>query len=208
MRDKNLLWGVFNCFVLCSILIGCLFLGGCMTTKNTTVQSLDDNGQPVTTTTSSVGWSGDMSEVNELIAKGNSEARTSYGDAMVACGDNAACQVGVSAAYFSNAGRMPFYKPDTPLDWFKAGGAYLPYLGMLTAGGNTHGSNSPSIKGDGNIVYTVSGSADHTIFSPNFTKTIQTQLSQNGGTPTIFGTQPNQDPVIVQPSYPPTEVTP
>jgi len=66
-------------------------------------------------------------ETNQLIAQVNADRQRAYGDAMVACGSNAACQVGVSMMFASGAGMQQFIREDSPLDYFRAAGPLLAF---------------------------------------------------------------------------------
>jgi len=95
-------------------------------------------------------------ELNTQIMESNSLSRIAYAEGIAACGDNAACQVGVTASYFSTAGQQ-LVKPDTSLDYVKA---TLPFaqLGLQAFGmywyGQGNGTSgdraSTYVKGDGN----------------------------------------------------------
>jgi hypothetical protein len=97
----------------------------------------------------------DINDTNKLIAEANVDRLSKYADGMVACGDNAACQVGVSAAYFSGAGQQNFFRPDTAVDYLRAG---LPYAELgtrwyqlfLGSAGTSGDRSSIYVKGDGN----------------------------------------------------------
>lgn len=67
-------------------------------------------------------------ELNQSILDANRSAKVEFAAGMKACGDNAACQVGVAAAYFSGAGQQAIVKPESALDYMK--GAY-PLLDLL-----------------------------------------------------------------------------
>jgi len=64
-------------------------------------------------------------QTNELIAQANANRQEAYGNSMVACGDNAACQVGVSMMFASGAGQQQFFREDSPLDYVKVSGFIL-----------------------------------------------------------------------------------
>lgn len=97
----------------------------------------------------------DINATNKLIAAANSSRLAQYADGMAACGDNAACQVGLSAAYFSGAGQQNFFRPDTAVDYLRAG---LPYAELgtrwyqlfLGSAGTSGDRSSIYVKGDGN----------------------------------------------------------
>jgi hypothetical protein len=63
-------------------------------------------------------------EVNQLIANANTARFTSFAAGMVACNDNAACQVGLAMGFSANLGQQAFYKPETTSDLLHA---FLPY---------------------------------------------------------------------------------
>lgn len=96
-------------------------------------------------------------ELNTQIMESNSLSRIAYAEGMAGCGDNAACMVGVTASYFSSSGQQQLVKPDTALDYVKAGlpigNLFLQGFGMYWYGqGNgTNGDRSSMfVKGDGN----------------------------------------------------------
>jgi len=97
----------------------------------------------------------EFTETNALIAESNLQIRKAYADALAACGSNAACQVGVTSSYFSNAGQQPLIKPETPVDYLNAG---LPYatLGanIYMNGKGSGGTNKGGITlvGDNNVL--------------------------------------------------------
>lgn len=95
----------------------------------------------------------DINTTNQLIAEANKGRLEAYGRSLAACGDNAACQVGVTGAYYSGAGQQPFFRPDTPVDYLKAG---LPYADLVERivgrryGGTSGDSSGFVVTGDGN----------------------------------------------------------
>lgn len=96
----------------------------------------------------------DINATNKLIADSNTNRLSQYADGMAACGDNAACQVGLSAAFFSGAGQQIFFRPDTGVDYLRAG---LPYADLalrgyqvFTGSGISGDRASFYVKGDGN----------------------------------------------------------
>jgi hypothetical protein len=100
----------------------------------------------------------DRSGINTAIMENNRANREAMADGLAACGDNAACQVGVTAAYFSSAGQQPLIPEETALDYTKA---ILPFaqLGLQAFGmywyGQGNGTSgdraSTFVKGDGNV---------------------------------------------------------
>ena len=94
---------------------------------------------------------------NQLIADSNSQRLTVYADGMAGCGDNAACQVGLTAAFAGGLGQQQFFRPDTAVDYLRAG---LPYaeIGLRAysiwgAAGGTSGDRAATIvRGDGNTL--------------------------------------------------------
>ena len=154
----------------------------------------------------------DINTTNELIAGSNQERLDSYSRGLVACGDNAACQVGLSSAYFSGAGQQQLFRPDTPVDYLKAG---IPYASLalqayqVWGGGGTAdiGRATILVKGDGNTIsagnkLTASGSSTvnqnieasmvRGAIGGDGTMTIDT--SDNTSTPTVVEQPP---PVVV-----------
>lgn len=96
-----------------------------------------------------------INTTNQLIANSNTARLAAYADGMASCGDNAACQVGISMAFATGAGQQPLFKPETAVDYLRAG---LPYADLaLRAYSIWGGSNGISgdrssifVKGDGN----------------------------------------------------------
>ena len=94
---------------------------------------------------------------NQLIADSNGQRLAAYADGMAGCGDNAACQVGLSMAFAGGLGQQQFFRPDTAVDYLRAG---LPYaeLGLRAysiwgASGGTSGDRAATIvRGDGNTL--------------------------------------------------------
>ena len=94
---------------------------------------------------------------NQLIADSNSQRLSAYADGMAGCGDNAACQVGLTAAFAGGLGQQQFFRPDTAVDYLRAG---LPYaeIGLRAysiwgAAGGTSGDRAATIvRGDGNTL--------------------------------------------------------
>lgn len=102
------------------------------------------------------GCANDMSSVNALIAQTNVQRQVAYGAAMKACGENAACQVGVSMSFAGNMGQQQFFKPETAKDYLEAG---LPYVGIVSqmymvGKGKSGGSNTggTTVVGDHNVM--------------------------------------------------------
>jgi hypothetical protein len=99
----------------------------------------------------------DFSTVNTAIMDNNRMTREAFARGMAECGDNAACQVGVTAAYFSNAGQQELFRPETAKDYLQAG---LPYANLALTGfgmywngsgnGTSGDRSSIYVKGDGN----------------------------------------------------------
>ena len=97
----------------------------------------------------------DINDTNKLIAAANTGRLTQYAEGMATCGENAACQVGLSAAYFSGSGQQNFFRPDTAVDYLRAG---LPYAELgtrwyqlfLGSAGTSGDRSSIYVKGDGN----------------------------------------------------------
>lgn len=98
-----------------------------------------------------------VDQTNQLIADGNAQRLQAYADGMAGCGDNAACQVGLTAAFAGGLGQQQFFKPDTAVDYLRAG---LPYMDILyrsyaiwgTSGGTSGDRAVNYIKGDGNTL--------------------------------------------------------
>lgn len=103
------------------------------------------------------GCADGVRELNTQIMESNSLSRIAYAEGMAGCGDNAACQVGVTASYFSSAGQQQLVKPDTSLDYVKATLQFaqlgLQAFGMYWYGqgnGTSGDRSSMFVKGDGN----------------------------------------------------------
>lgn len=97
----------------------------------------------------------DINDTNKLIAATNTGRLSEYADGLAACGDNDGCKVGLTAAYFSGAGQQNFFRPDTVVDYLRAG---LPYAELgtrwyqlfLGSAGTSGDRSSIYVKGDGN----------------------------------------------------------
>ena len=119
-------------------------------------------------------------EYNDAVLKSNVDARSAYAQGMAACKDNAACQVGLSAAYFGNAGQMPLAKPDTALDYAKG---LFPFA-QLFVQWDASGSGT----GQGVSFKNVKFGRDTVISGFNATKTITTSEANNNRTYTMTPT--------------------
>jgi len=89
------------------------------------------------------GCADGVNTTNQLIADSNANNKKAAADALVACKDDAACKVGVMAIFFSNTGQ-PFYKPDTVVDYLRAG---IPYADLSARIFNSWW-NSGGVSGD------------------------------------------------------------
>lgn len=101
------------------------------------------------------GCAQDFRELNTAIAEKNNERLAKYGDAMKACGVNAACQVGVSMAYASGAGDQKFIQPERTSEILSSvvplASLGLQAFGMFYGGGpNGTGSAGYVVTGDNN----------------------------------------------------------
>jgi len=156
-----------------------------------------------------ISLTNDMSSANAIIAQANSDKYKAFTEGMVACKEDSACKVGVSMGFAGNLGNQQFFKPETTLDLLR-GIVPLAQLGLdfyrLKEGGNSSsgGEASPYIKGDGNVVnvFNKNRVSDNSSMSATITPTIN-QTDQFSWDGSNYGTQPAQDPVIVEPSYPP-----
>ena len=100
------------------------------------------------------GWfTDDFATTNQMIIDANANNRRYYADGMAACNGNAACQVGITSAYFSMAGQQQLIKPETLVDVLRA---FLPYadlgVGLIrTYRSGTNGDSSGFlVTGNGN----------------------------------------------------------
>jgi hypothetical protein len=142
-------------------------------------------------------------------------ARENAFAAAMGSANNEGARIALTAAYFGRS--VPEYQRSKTWDerllpWVS--GVFMP-LYIARQAGNKSGENGVDITGDGNTVViskdSLTGSSQkNTWITPLTTinKTTQTQLNTGGAGGTNNGTQPAQDPVIVEPSYPPVEATP
>lgn len=95
-------------------------------------------------------------EYNNNIAQHNLNTRKAYTDALANCQGEPGCLVGVASAYYSNAGQIPFERPETPLAYIRELHPYarlvVDVFGPGAVGKNTGGLN---VVGDGNILMDV-----------------------------------------------------
>lgn len=104
------------------------------------------------------GCANQFLETNQLIADANATRLAAYGDAMHACGANAACQVGVSMAYATGAGEQKYVQPERTSEILSA---YVPLASLgLQAFGMFYGGG---IAGTGSSGFVVTG--DNNTFS-------------------------------------------
>jgi hypothetical protein len=92
-------------------------------------------------------------QTNQLIADGNAARLTAFTKGVAACNGNAACQVAITAAFFSGAGQQPYYREDSPLDYIKASGFILgPVVDVLRLYHAASGSGNGGVNviGDNN----------------------------------------------------------
>jgi hypothetical protein len=99
----------------------------------------------------------DYQTVNDAIMENNRLTREAFQRGLAACGENAACQVGVTAAYFSGAGQQELFKPESAKDYLTA---FYPYALLAERAFGTYWNGSGSgasgdrasiyVKGDGN----------------------------------------------------------
>lgn len=99
----------------------------------------------------------DINKTNELIAAANAGRLTQYAAGMAACGENAGCQVGLSAAFFSGSGQQNYFRPETPIDYLREGRLWLDPVSNIIERINGYGGTSGdrslnSFRGDGNII--------------------------------------------------------
>ena len=105
------------------------------------------------TGTAHAGWFlEDYSDVNDKISQYNESNKTNAANALVACGSDAACKVGVMAIFFSNNGQQ-FFKPES---WKDVLLAFYPYADLTarTVQNFRSGTNGDSagfiVPGNGN----------------------------------------------------------
>ena len=89
---------------------------------------------------------------NQMIVQMNENRLVNYSDAMANCGDNAACQVGVSMAFAGNLGQQQLFRPETPLDYLRELRWIAPMAMSLWSGSGDGDRGSNWVKGDGNII--------------------------------------------------------
>lgn len=99
----------------------------------------------------------DVDEANKLIATTNAERVEAFANGLVACGDNAACQVAVSMAFAGGLGQQQLFRPDTIVDYLRAGLPYgdlsLRLVSLLNTSSGVSGDRATNvIKGDGNTL--------------------------------------------------------
>jgi len=73
------------------------------------------------------GCANDFGATNAAIAQANADKFAAYGEAMRACGANAACQVGVSMAMATGAGDMKMIQPERTAEIL---GAVVPFASL------------------------------------------------------------------------------
>ena len=98
-----------------------------------------------------------IDRTNDMIIEANRYRLESYGNAMVACGDNAACQVGVSLAFAGNLGQQQLYRHETVLDWMRELRMWIDPIDRIVArvdgGGGYSGDRAANVvRGDGNVI--------------------------------------------------------
>jgi len=85
-------------------------------------------------------------EYNDAVKDMNTMNRKAYAEGMAACKGDPACQVGLSAAYFGNAGQVPLAKPDTVLDYAKAALPFAQLWVQWDGSGNSAGSGGVTFR--------------------------------------------------------------
>jgi len=115
-----------------ALLIGCLFLSGC----------------------AGLGLTNDFASTNAAIAQANADKYRAYSDAMIACGGNAACQVGISLALATGAGDQKMIQPERTSEVLAS---FVPFaslglqaLGIFYGGVGGTGSSGFVVTGDNN----------------------------------------------------------
>jgi len=111
-------------------------------------------------------------EYNDAVKDMNTMNRKAYAEGMAACKGDAACQVGLSAAYFGNAGQMPLAKPDTALDYAKAALPFAQLWVQWDGSGNSTGSGGVTFR---NVKF----GRDAVISGFNTTKTSTTTITED-----------------------------
>ena len=143
-----------------------------------------------------------FTEENRQISENNTSRLIAYANGMAACGDNAACQVGVSMAFAGNLGQQQLFKPQT---WLEYLGLLLPYgdrmVDRLYSGGSgssqglvINRSENVQIIGSANKNESDGGSTltnNSTPYMP-----VTTQVSTSGS---MSGTMPASEVVTVEP---------
>ena len=90
---------------------------------------------------------------NQMISEVNENRLVNYGEALANCGENAACQVGVSLAFAGNLGQQQFFRPETALDYVREFRGWAPIAIALGLGGSGDGDRGANmIRGDGNVI--------------------------------------------------------
>jgi hypothetical protein len=89
---------------------------------------------------------------NQMIVESNKDRLTNYGQAMAACGDNAACQVGVSLAFAGNMGQQSLYRPETALDYVRELRGWIAPLSVFWGGSGDGSRGANVVRGDGNVI--------------------------------------------------------
>lgn len=150
------------------------------------------------------GCASSIDETNKQIAATNAAYLKAYGEGMAGCKDNAACQVGLTAAFAGGIGRQQLLRPETPLDYVREARNWIDPVGniidRINGYGGTSGDRSSNIiRGDGNTILVGNkvSAADQssTSFSlnPSYTRNYDGGYNRNytgGGTVTDEGVEP------------------
>lgn len=140
-----------------------------------------------------------IDRTNDMIVDANRYRLESYARAMVACGDNAACQVGASLAFAGNLGQQPLMRPETGLDWLRELRLWIDPIDRIVArvdgGGGYSGDRAVNyVRGDGNILLVGNRSSAEQQSSAAFSLDPSYVRSYDGGgNRTFTGLQPIND---------------
>ena len=140
-----------------------------------------------------------VDRTNEKIIEANRDRLAAYARAMVACGDNAACQVGASLAFAGNLGQQQLMRPETGLDWVRELRLWIDPIDRIVArvdgGGGYSGDRAVNyVRGDGNILLVGNRfSADQQSTTTFSLTPAYTRIYDGGGNRTFTGLQPIND---------------
>lgn len=146
-----------------------------------------------------------FTEENRQISENNTARLIAYANGMATCGDNAACQVGVSMAFAGNLGQQQLFKPQTWLEYLQL---LLPYgdriIDRLYSGGSggqgivVNRSDNVTFVGVANKNKAEQGAVLTTSADPYMPSMNINQDTTSASGP-IYGTSPPAETVVVQP---------